>query len=186
MALAGHSEWMIQLFGRWGSSAVLGYVREALLGRRGGVIAKVTEGTEVTVEDLKARVVNSMGKEKCGTGGKARAYADLAVEELAQKTLPRLGRLESEGQSLASMLKGLDEQITKMQQDLDIAFGAETPKFVRCMSGLQLKHIVLTRSQAHCGWRWGDSRHTIIREQPPADPEGRAEWCSRCLRRASE
>eukprot|EP00972_Heterocapsa_arctica_P068182 10068478-Heterocapsa_arctica.AAC.1 len=45
MALAGHSEWLIQLFGRWGSSAVLLYIREALLGRRGGVISRVTEGT---------------------------------------------------------------------------------------------------------------------------------------------
>ena len=35
MALAGVSEWTIQVFCRWGSDTVLKYVREALLGTRG-------------------------------------------------------------------------------------------------------------------------------------------------------
>ena len=35
MALAGHPIWTIQVFGRWGSKAILGYVREALLGHQG-------------------------------------------------------------------------------------------------------------------------------------------------------
>ena len=43
MAIAGHRVWTIQVFGRWGSSAILGYVREAILGQQGGDLARVTE-----------------------------------------------------------------------------------------------------------------------------------------------
>ena len=44
MAFAGHSLYKIKVFGRWGSASVERYVREAILGRGGGGIAKVTEG----------------------------------------------------------------------------------------------------------------------------------------------
>ena len=43
MAFAGHSEWVIQMFGRWNSEAVLKYVRAALLGSKGGNLAQTTE-----------------------------------------------------------------------------------------------------------------------------------------------
>ena len=36
MASAGHTAWVIRLFGRWGSDTVLRHVREALLGRKAG------------------------------------------------------------------------------------------------------------------------------------------------------
>ena len=38
MALAGVSEWRIQTFGRWGSSAVLKYIRETLIQGKGGFL----------------------------------------------------------------------------------------------------------------------------------------------------
>ena len=44
MAFAGRSEWVVQIFGRWRSAAVLTYVFEALLQRSGGRIAQITEG----------------------------------------------------------------------------------------------------------------------------------------------
>ena len=43
MAYAGHPVWTIQVFGRWGSPAILEYVRDAILGQQGGHIAQVTE-----------------------------------------------------------------------------------------------------------------------------------------------
>ena len=46
MALSGHSAWVIQLFGRWGSDIVLRFVREALLGQKGGGLSRITEGTK--------------------------------------------------------------------------------------------------------------------------------------------
>ena len=50
MALAGVHEWRIQLFGRWGSQAVLAYIRETLLeGRREDLAAEVQDGDAVVV-----------------------------------------------------------------------------------------------------------------------------------------
>jgi hypothetical protein len=40
MARAGISEWRIQVFGRWGSSAVLGYLRESLISATSGALAQ--------------------------------------------------------------------------------------------------------------------------------------------------
>ena len=59
MAFAHHTEWTIQVFGRWGSDAVLRYVREALLGKEGGTIARTTEGFPPhmgSIEEIKAYV----------------------------------------------------------------------------------------------------------------------------------
>ena len=36
MSRAGISEWRIQVFGRWGSSAVLGYLRDSLISDAAG------------------------------------------------------------------------------------------------------------------------------------------------------
>ena len=44
MAIAGIPLQKIKVFGRWGSAAVERYVRDAILGRLGGGIAKATEG----------------------------------------------------------------------------------------------------------------------------------------------
>ena len=56
MAIAGVPLVKIKVFGRWGSAAVERYVRDAILGRLGGGISKVTEG----VAKAKAKT----GKEK--------------------------------------------------------------------------------------------------------------------------
>ena len=60
MAQAGHPVSLIQLFGRWGSPAVMQYVREAALGSRGGQIARVTEslgGSMAMIEEQVAQRV---------------------------------------------------------------------------------------------------------------------------------
>ena len=46
MAFGGHSLYKIKVFGRWGSDAVERYVREAILGKHGGDMAKITEGVK--------------------------------------------------------------------------------------------------------------------------------------------
>ena len=55
MALAGHGLPKIKVFGRWGSAAVERYVREAILGRKGGNISKVTEGVAEELEEKKPK-----------------------------------------------------------------------------------------------------------------------------------
>ena len=55
MAYAGHSLHTIKVFGRWGSSAVERYVREAVLGKKGGNLSKVTEGI---IKELTGRAKN--------------------------------------------------------------------------------------------------------------------------------
>ena len=57
MARAGHLPALIQLFGRWGSNAVFGYVRDALLGEKGSAIAKRTDLlNKLDVEDCRSRL----------------------------------------------------------------------------------------------------------------------------------
>ena len=52
LAAAGVEEARIALFGRWGSAAVRGYVREALLGRSGGGLAEQVESKAVSCVDV--------------------------------------------------------------------------------------------------------------------------------------
>ena len=69
MAFGGHSLTKIKIFGRWGSAAVERYVREAILGYRGGDVAQVTEGVEKALKELQLK----MGKGRKGApAGKKR------------------------------------------------------------------------------------------------------------------
>ena len=68
MALAGHSEWMTQVFGRWGSSAVLRYMRETILD-----VTQITEGTDLSTlpghqADLKTVIWNALNEGKGHNG----------------------------------------------------------------------------------------------------------------------
>ena len=64
MAFAGHTLHKIKIFGRWGSDAVERYVREAILGKKGGNIAKVTEGLAKAKAKAKVKGDQETKKEK--------------------------------------------------------------------------------------------------------------------------
>eukprot|EP00972_Heterocapsa_arctica_P026050 3835430-Heterocapsa_arctica.AAC.1 len=70
MAAAGISEWRIQVFGRWGSAAVLGYQREAQLATSTMLAREVRDA--MTLAEVKDDlVVKAQAKQRPGQAGVA-------------------------------------------------------------------------------------------------------------------
>ena len=87
MALAGHSEWVIQVFGRWASSTVLRYVRTAILGAQGGQIAQTTEASAsslaVVSKGVKRKALQAQGQMGESQAWAPQVAADWVLERAA-------------------------------------------------------------------------------------------------------
>ena len=179
MAIAGHSEWVIQVFGRWSGETVLKYVRSALLGMRGGNIA---QKTEECAEDLRTvrRQVRIRTRERVAsvgdTSGHARGIVEWALERAADQTLLRNG-----SQVQQACLRDAVQHVTRLLSSIE--YNAEDvhtgiPNFVQCIGGL--KHVVLDHEKCGCGWSWKAASAIPITDGPSSDCAG---WCTRCLDR---
>ena len=161
MARAGISEWRIQVFGRWGSSAVLGYLREALISGAAGALAQ--------------EVVNARQETRCSVNEvAARLNADGAATRAA------LGRAVArnaappgqEGQDEA--VAALRLELAAVRADLAMVSARAVPEAVLCAASGKA-HLVANACVAHCGWQWSASPNSFRPYEG-----GTAAWCKRC------
>jgi hypothetical protein len=180
MAASGHDVAIVQLFGRWGSSVVLRYVRESALGVKGGNLARRTESTLADAQD---KLVSKIIQERPGQpSGVVAAIRDKELERIATRLLrdftlklPANGAVEE----LASEISRL--QLT-MQDELDVVTGARRPDFIQCAGGRA--HATIDSSTTLCGWSWGGGNTTALLTHQ-WDQLSASEKCKGCLKRGS-
>ena len=150
MAEAGIEVTTIQLFGRWGSDAVLRYVREAALGMHGGNLARMTERPGVDIEDrIMAKLAAAWPKQSEGI---IAAIRDKEIEEIAERVLPLLLK-SGAAKHEATDWSGLVDSIkAEYQGGFDVLTGSTIAEFVQCEGGRA--HVTLDYCYTLCGWDW--------------------------------
>ena len=179
MALAGHSEWMIQVFGRWGSSAVLRYVREAILGVRGGRVAQITEGTGTSTlpdhqADLKTVIWDALneGKGHNGQVSMKKVLMELVAQHIVRNWPSEAGNATDQ-QALGQKLESRVRQAAKHVQERTRV--AELQKVVAANGKT---HWSVSGSTSLCGAR-------VPRQKRRGGEESGA-WCVRCSKRKAK
>jgi hypothetical protein len=158
MALAGVSAWRIQVFGRWGSAAVLKYVRDTLVSIEGSDIAKTVEAAKPMPLH---RVLASV---QPGT--------PLVIQDRALEVLHRLPAMPVDSQALRTELMNT---ITGLRRELAEVSSRTYPQVVVCR-GSGIAHRTANSTATHCGWQWSVNPHAF--SSAGADYSGR--MCRRC------
>ena len=174
MALAGIHIWVIQLFGRWGSSTVLRYTRDALLGRRGGGLGRaVSVADRLVQEDLQGRLgihpgppggraTHAVRPAAGAAAGAAKMPAHKVVEVLeriAAAALPKLvgdgiGRFATE--AATNTFNRVDEaRLAAVEGMMNVWQGDRPPPYVQNPAVGGKLHIGASWTHTRCGWRWG-------------------------------
>ena len=180
MALAGHHVWVIQLFGRWGSAAMLRYVREALLGVKGGNLAEITEGVhnpelKKAQKRLQQEVMKGIMKDNCvkrKTMGQALHLVRGNLKKAFEGDFDPLN-------DLANVIS----RVTSLEKKWACEGGAR--RYVQCPYKPFRIHGIADSESTLCNLAWQQwlqlRSGRYILEGPSADTE--KAWCSRCFRK---
>ena len=161
MARAGISEWRIQVFGRWGSSAVLGYLRESLISGAAGALAQ--------------EVVNARPAARCTVKDVASLLeAEGAVTREALERAVAVGKAPRGQEGPEEAVAALRLELAGVKADLAAVAARAVLEAVLCAASGKT-HLVANACVAHCGWQWSASPNSFR----PYDG-GTAAWCKRC------
>ena len=159
MALAGVHIWVVQLFGRRGSSAVLRYAREALLGSRGGGLARATAaGGDHTLDEIKSRVARFMAPPAQAASGSGKQQPISAgavtavVERIAKETFPRMAPAAVELKAALSGLEALDRRVSEIAPVIGMIQQDCLRPYVQCPGGRL--HVPADNAYTRRGWAW--------------------------------
>ena len=182
MARAGHLPAVIQLFGRWGSSAVFGYVRDGLLGEKGGTIAKKTEQLAMSDQaDITAQLEKGFGQRVADKNGAVKTAVEVAAERIYEKLLPTLlGQVPDVQKVTDKVFALVEEQISQLQRDVGAISGSAAPRFVRVLAEGRKCHMTWGQDATLCGWNWAAGGAVPV---PASEWQAGAERCRKCLRR---
>ena len=183
MAWAGHAAWTIQLFGRWGSSAVLGYISAALLGKQGGNLAAVTEGgapvvpsiAPLPIEDFYAATGNKRGWGKFNRKRKKQALVTAAIADMSAPFLATPGGMDAAG--LDVFVSGVNARMSFLENRVHGVADADAKQYVLAQSwhGRDGQiHITSTSSRTVCGWDWATAGAVPTLDGPAT--------CRKCVR----
>ena len=157
MAKAGISLPIIQLFGRWGSNAVMKYVRDTLLGIEGGDISRQLalrdEGrTGSLVHNATQQVATSLPR---SVKDEVRvAIAELKIEQAYAESLRHSAAVHAEIRtSVEEVLKVANDT----RRDLDVITGVTAPHYIMNQEKQGKLHVVLAGSHAVCGWNFDNA-----------------------------
>ncbi|CAK0856481.1 unnamed protein product, partial [Prorocentrum cordatum] len=169
MAMSGVEIWEIQLFGRWGSSAILSYIRESPLAASAAWARQTAEGLELkqAAQEIQAkRKVPAMSEEQERAGaGAARA----ALEERAASTSTAVATPQEEHSRLSSRVDEiLKEHTAKLAGG--IAFIKCTTKRGGRREGQV--HLASDPCVAFCGWWHRAALPELLRGRSPHDGRG--------------
>jgi hypothetical protein len=166
MAMAGIDLWRIQIFGRWGSAAVLKYVRDAPVGAHAG-IAQIT---------ARALDIESLHYET------SREAMDGHTQE--QATVMLKGVLEAWQGKMDVQQADLHEEVANLRKLIGDMKAGEAPdavavpeQFVQNRRG-QVVHLVRSSTHTYCGWPYALSSEAMLREA--ADQSDA--MCQTCMR----
>ena len=179
MALAGVSEWRIQIFGRWGSQASLKYVRDTLIqGRGDSLAADVEQGlkagslaqvvAQATPEQDRALVrqkffLDSIALDVDAAVGGARQTPEKAEEE--------------EGGALQALKTAVEARLSEIKKEVKALSVRAMPEAV-VNKATGVARIVRNSTTACCGWGWG--AQAMLCQPAALDQEG--QWCRRCCK----
>ena len=176
MALAGISEWRIQTFGRWGSSAVLAYIRETLLeGRSEHLAAEVEQAYPLShkfsVSDL-YRSAASDSERSDRTHEECLDLVGRAEETLGIADANRGGEESQLRETIAEQVRQELARVLPKPQP-----GQYTPDAV-LNNDSEIRHVVRSKFFTVCGWNYSD---LAVPSTPiPLSSDGK--WCRRCCR----
>jgi hypothetical protein len=143
---AGMELWQVQLFLRWGSKAVLGYLEEAPL-QGSGKIARVV-ATQLALGDVHRDIVTKVG-------GSERSDIKVVIEGVLEEKLAGLW-----SSMCAAELK-LDEMAVAVASQLErrpVCSPVIGARFVRNSHPASLvTHIARDIGRTMCGWEYGAS-----------------------------
>lgn len=153
---------LIQVFGRWGSSTVLHYLRDAVLGLKGSNVQgqfragflKAHPEVQVSAGDLSARIADEVRRlAPADSSEPLLAPVIASVTESVTEEVMRRCHAENvrvlDGSSALSSLAGRVEQL---DLDLRVVSGEVPAAFKQCHGGLI--HRALPRGTSPCGWPW--------------------------------
>ena len=179
MAYAGHPLWTIQVFGRWGSTAILGYVRDAILGVQGGDLARHTEeGPKLlstgarTVKNAARRAVDNVETTGPKNPELGKIVVDMVLEQLRAKRASRsetgkVTKIKEDVQEIAGEIFGFAETELRLGRS----------RVVRSSTGVL--HVAFNTETCLCGWQWALHRVEVVKQPLPRAGDT-AGWCRRC------
>jgi len=161
MAAAGISEWRIQVFGRWGSDAVLKYIREAAIDANSHhLAAEVEEALTIPLRQFVAQV---------GMPQVPRQVQELALEELSSDR--RAG-----DEDIKQLALDFARHCTDVQTQLRDMGAKVLPSAVVCRASGKA-HKIDNALSTLCGWSWSADPRTTL----PVGAEWEGGWCRRCI-----
>ena len=165
LAAAGVDELRIQVFGRWASSAVRRYVREATLDGVGATLALEVEAANeaVPLEELEAAVRRRVLQRRHATDS---VELRAATVEVVDRELAR---------DLASPALGVEELATVVGLTLDqemvvpeVPAGHVDEFVVNTLTDVWHVNRPTGGSVAVCGWKWGEYGGVLVQGSPGA------------------
>jgi hypothetical protein len=170
MALAGLEIWRIQIFGRWGSSAVLGYIQDA----------PVSAGIGIAEMTAKGLSLAQLRKEAAEQLPAAEVIPEWKVKDAVARVLE--GAIREAADSNQGMHAGrLRESIAKFMaiDAIDGCMGLPEEAYVQNMSGASkgVVHSIKSTTHTACGWAWATSTSAMLRHEAAEEDH----MCARCL-----
>ena len=163
MALAGLSEWKIQVFGRWVGSSVLKYIRDT------SIDVEVHHLAEVVVNiDLKPiqRIIAAAPVEPAPP----RPVQQLALESLVD---------QDGNKPLEELAARYAQQCTELSTRIAELEGRSLPSTIGCRASRKA-HKVANALTTLCGWAWSAQPLATLQ----VDDGWKGGWCKVCVRAA--
>ena len=191
MSRAGNELAVVQAFARHSPSMIIRYLKDAVLGHRGGNIRTGLRrddkrlprlslmeklDAQLTLPDLEARAQKILAKriEELRTGALqklSKHFMTEATDRVVEEALRQVQLREDKKLTGTVTLAELELQIRRMDLDIQGLSGELKFTFVRNPDGLL--HRALDRGSCPCGWQWRKFKGT---------PVTQSEWDRACQR----
>ena len=187
LSRAGNETAVIQAFARWGPHTILRYLRDSVLGRRGGNIKSCFRGSQVThdvqpsLPDIEGLIKNALEikyKDFFSSDGLSLIVKE-ASHTISEQFLRKDAVVQSGSSDLKIDLDAIRKQVESLQVDSKVLSGELPPTYVQCPGGLM--HQALPRGTAVCGWPWKSSNHRVVLQSEWAQARHKNKGvCKRC------
>ena len=168
MVEAGFEIWRIQIFGRWGSAAVLKYVRDAPVGVGAGIAERCVRSQDL--ERIRSEATD-LRREFQISEANLRTAMRCALEEIG-------GQLGMQDKELRTEFADLKTHILDSAHKLSLEEELPAEGWVQNQTGKQVLHAVRSTTHTYCGWAWRSSKAAALR----SDTSAADVFCASCLR----
>ena len=166
MAMAGIDLWRVQIFGRWGSAAVLKYVRDAPVGAHANLSLMTARGLDL--ESLQQEAERSVG------GALTPEQVRMVLKATLEEHQSEYGK---QHQDLAQELHALRELVAMKARPQVSEFNVEEERWVENHKS-QIVHAIKSGTHTYCGWPYSISKAAILR----TDTDAADSLCATCVK----